>query len=131
MDQYVLSAMLIELKRLFNKFSDVSTLTEQLASAVDHGDEVSVQVILSMRQEPLTDLANIQESIQTQLHSLSEEDAIYMNTLLSGGAPSTPEEKKLTDQLAMNARLLERITQLDKRISLKIGGSKSYYNKYR
>lgn len=126
----ILSA-LVQQKKLFSKLTDVATLTEQLAEAVGRSDEVSVQVVLSMRQEPLMHLVEIENGVRSGLLALTEEDAIEMSALLGGGAPTSPLEQKLADQIAMNARLLERITALDKRISLKMGGSESYYNKYR
>lgn len=130
MEQAILSALAQQKKR-FAKLTDAATLTEQLADAADRNDEVSVQVVLSMRQEPLMHLAEIDKSIRSGLLTLPEEEAIRMHALLGGCAAESPAEQKLTDQIAMNARLLARIRTLDERISRKMGGSESYYAKYR
>lgn len=123
--------VLVQQKKLFHKLTDVCILTEQLAEAVDRKDEVSVQMVLSMREEPLLHLMEIEDGIRSGLLTLPENDAIYMSALLHGAAPQSPLETQLSEQIAMNTRLLERVTALDKRISLKLGGKESYYNKYR
>ena len=131
MEQNILLSALIQQKKIFALLTETAALTEQLAGAVDRDDEVSVQVVLSMRQEPLTHLSEMQNGIRSSLLTLAEEDAIALSALLSGGTPASPAEQPLADQVAANARLLERISTLDRRISLKVGGSESYYNKYR
>lgn len=132
MEQNTLRNALIAEKKRFDKLSAVRDLTAQLAEAVDRRDEVSVQMLLSMREEPLTHLAEIHESRRMQLPELSEETAIRLTGLLNGTVQAAnPLEEQLSAQVSMNHRLMIRITDLDKRISLKLGGSQSYYNKYR
>ena len=130
MEKIILNA-LIQQKKRFSTLTDISTMTEQLAEALDRSDEVSVQVLLSMRQEPLSHLEEIQNNLRRDLHALPEEEAIYLHTLLGGGPAKTPIEQQLADQVATNMRVLQRITALDQRISITMGGSESYYTKYR
>ncbi len=109
------------------KLQEIEDFTIQLASAFDRRDEVSVKMLLSMRQEPILRIEEIEEEIQTWLLSLSEEDAIRCRELFEGGEPSNPGERLLSGQVELNRKLLERIVSLDKRLSVRVGGNRSFY----
>lgn len=118
-------------KRQFLLLTEVSDLTEQLAQAVDRVDQVSVKMVLSMRQEPCTRLQETEDTIQAKLLSLPEEDAIRMSELLNGAQAESQREEALCWQVAQNRRILEKLTETDRRVSLRLGGKGSFYKKYR
>lgn len=113
------------------KLMEVSELTEQLAQAVERRDQVSVRMVLSMRQEPIRQAAELDEYIRRYLLSLPQEDAARLNGLLEGGEPETEAEKPLASLAAQARRLLERIRAMDKATSVRLGGSRSFYRKFR
>lgn len=131
MDGHVLEEMVLKTRRLYIKLTEFEDLTRQLAEAADRRDEVSVQMLLNMRGEPAQQLWEIDQQLRQYVLSLPEEDAIRAKELLEGGSQQKPEEAMLCAQVAQNRRLLSRCQELDKHISLRMGGKRSYYNKFR
>ncbi|MEG1683671.1 MAG: hypothetical protein RR295_07565 [Oscillospiraceae bacterium] len=125
MDATVLMDFLVLEKKLYGKLNEVSELTRQLAEAVDRQDSVSVRLLLSMRQEPICGLQEIQANLE--LSQIGLEDAPHMGALLGGAEAATAAEQPLVEQIATNRGLLERLVELDRRVSLKLGGEDSVY----
>lgn len=111
--------------------TEICSLTEQLSRAAERKDPVSVKMLLSMRQESLLQIKAIDESIREHLNSLPEEDAISIGALLNGAPAQSPEDQPLCGQIAQNNRLLQRTLDLDMQISKRLGGRRSFYEKYR
>ncbi len=131
MKPFELNEMLQQKRKQMLRLNEVSDLTSQLAQAFDRKDEVSVKMLLSMRQEPILRLEEIEEEIRDRLASLPEESAIRIAELLNGAEPETPAEDALSAQVEKNRRLLERIVSLDKVISARVGGRHSFYETFR
>ena len=106
------------------RLMEVQDLTEQLRQAVERRDQVSVRVLLSMREPPIRQLQEIEEGIQSYLLTLPEEDAIR------GGALETSEEEALSEQQMIYRRALEKTVAADRRVSEGLGGKRSFYKKY-
>ena len=113
------------------KLVEVDDATRQIAEAVERGDTVAVQMLLGEREAPLIAIREIEEGIRAYLPTLPEEEAIRMNALLRGAEPETEEEKPLAEQGTQFHRLLESVTAMDKRMSLRLGGNKSFYKMFR
>lgn len=110
---------------------EIHSLTEQLSKAAERSDPISVKMLLSMRQESLLQTNAIDDRIRERLYSLPEEDAICLGALLNGASAKSPEEQSLCEQVAQNNRLLQRTLNLDKQVSKRLGGRRSFYDKYR
>lgn len=123
--------LLIKKKQQYVKLIELSDITKQLADAVDRKDEVSVKIMLSMRQAPLLELMETETWIKDSLQDLPEEEAIRIGEILAGAEASSPEEKALCDKISQNKRLLGSISEMDKRISEKIDKRRSFYNTFR
>ncbi len=113
------------------KLTDASDLTVQLAEAVERRDQVSVSMLLNMRGEPLRQAEELDARMREALLKLPEEEAIRYHELLQGQPAQTPEEEPLAQQVAQNRRILEKLRELDRRTSLKLGGRSSFYRKFR
>jgi|GEM_PF-1014350 len=124
--QILLQQKLREMREL----TELSTLTAELARAIDRKDDVSIKLTLAMRQEPLLRLEEIRRLIERWLTSLPEEKAIHMAELLNGGETEIPEEKPLQQQILANYRMAAKIQELDQRISLRTIGRRSFYHTY-
>ncbi|NCC66734.1 MAG: hypothetical protein EOM14_00880 [Clostridia bacterium] len=131
MDSVILEQLLIKKRQQYVKLIELSDITKQLADAVDRKDEVSVKIMLSMRQAPLLELMETETWIKDALQALPEEEAIRMGELLAGAEASSPEEKALCDKISQNKRLLGSISEMDRRISEKIDKKRSFYNTFR
>ena len=136
MDMEFVESLRQSKRKAYMKLDELFDLTEQLAQAVDRRDEVSSKMLLGMRQQPLLDLQEIEETVRQGVLSQPEEDARRLSILLQGeppteGEPENESEKALRELCERSRRQLDRIAQLDRRISLGMGGKRSYYNNIR
>ena len=106
----LLDLQVLERKK-YNLLNDVMDLSQQLATAMDRNDQVSVRMLVAMRQDPLTQLEEVKHNLSRRLLEFS------------------PREQAVADQSNVNRRLLERIIELDRRLNHRLTGDKSYYKK--
>lgn len=114
---------LVQMKRMGNLFNEVEDLTQQMAQAIDRNDQVSVQMLLAMREEPLEKLQAADRAVREQLEAVPEE-AKELAALLNGGPPSQPGERTqqmLCEQVAANRRRLKQIMELDDLLGQRLG----------
>lgn len=123
----LLDAM-VQVKRLGNLLHEILDLSSQLAEAVDREDEVSVRMLLAMRQEPIEKLKAADTALREQKKRLPEEDGQRLGELLNGGPGSTPGERRLAELVASNRRLMKRVEGLDQAINRKLAREKSVYS---
>ena len=124
MDIFVLT------KRIGNLFNDVEDISNQLAEAIDRRDEVSMQMIVAMRYEPIQKLTIADRAIREQLEALGDsEDAVRIRAILNGdeSAARGETERAIAQQAASNIRLQKRVMEQDKILNRKIAGDKSIY----
>ena len=117
----------VQEKRRYALLSELFDLTKQLAEAVDPNDEVTIQMLLSMREGPLAQMRQVEENLTRQRSSLSEEDGRRLAELLSGAQAQRQEENALSGQVGTNRRLLGQLVELDKRVNKKVTREKSVY----
>lgn len=131
METAVLLDAHVQLKRIYNLFTEILDLSRQLAEAVDRNDGVSMRLLISMRQEPIEKLGVARQSLEQQQASLSPEDSQHLADLLKGAPAMDSTEKPLAEQVASNSRLLQQVVALDKTISLKLARENSFYSQSR
>ena len=124
----LLDLQVLERKK-YNLLNDVMDLSQQLATAMDRNDQVSVRMLVAMRQDPLTQLEEVKHNLSRRLLEVSPDDQDLAHRLLQGEAGSSPREQAVADQSNVNRRLLERIIELDRRLNHRLTGDKSYYKK--
>jgi len=117
----------VQEKRRYALLSELFDLTKQLAEAVDRDDEIATRMLLSMREEPLEKMRQVEENLTRQRASLSEEDGRLLGELLSGAQARQAEENALSEQVGTNRRLLSQLVELDKRVNKKVTGEESIY----
>ena len=117
----------VQEKRRYALLSELFDLTKQLAEAVDRNDEVTIQMLLSMREGPLAQMRQVEENLTRQRSSLSEEDGRRLAELLSGAQAQRQEENALSGQVGTNRRLLGQLVELDKRVNKKVTREKTVY----
>ena len=131
MDVRVLDELFLKERLLYVKLAEFEDLTRQLAEAIDRRDEISVQMLLNMRAEPANQLQEADRQLRSRLLELPEEDSIRAREILEGGEQHGSEEAALCGQVKQNQRLLQRCREMDKQVSIRMGGNKSFYKKYR
>lgn len=131
MGQQDLALLLQWKKKQFLKFNEVLSVTEQMVESMERNDKFSVSMLLSMREDPVRQAQEIQDQIGEYLLQMPEPDAIRANELLTGAENGQGMESALCNQVAQNRRLLDRIIRLDKFISQRLGGNRSFYATFR
>jgi len=114
-------------RKKYNYLSETMDLTEQLGEALDRNDQVSVKMLLAMRQDPIRCLSELRSTVEERRQALNEEDRARVSALLAGEPPRSGEEQAFQQQTAVVSRLLERVVELDRRISLRVAGKSSFY----
>lgn len=131
MDARTLEELFLKERLLYVKLTEFEGLTRQLAEALDRRDEVSVQMLLNMRGEPAHQMYEADQQLRGHLLQLPEDDAIRAREILEGGEQQSPEEAALCGQVKQNRRLLQRCKEIDKQVSMRMGGQRSFYKKFR
>lgn len=116
-------------RKKYNYLNETLDLTQQIGSALDHNDQISLKMLLAMRQEPIMYLEELKQTIQARRQDLPPEDHDRVQALLSGASPRTQEENTFVQQAATVIRLLQRVIELDRAVNLRLTGSSSIYNK--
>lgn len=116
-------------RKKYNFLGEVEDLTQQLAQALDRNDQVAVRMLLAMRQEPVLHLEEIDSVGKVRREALASEDRARVSDLLKGGEPRSNEERIFQEQAQKAHRLLERVVEADRRVSLRMAGENSFYRK--
>lgn len=117
----------VQMKRMYNALSEALELTRQLAEAMDRDDQVSMQMLISMREEPVKVIRQVSLALDQQRDSMGEADQFRFSQLLKGEPPGTPEEEPLARQVGANRRVLRQVQELDKILNLRLAREKSIY----
>lgn len=112
-------------KRRYQLLTETYELTVQLSEAIDRMDRASVAMLLSMRQEPILGMQEIDRNLETLAGRIADDERRTSVLALLKGEPPTESsgewEKKLAAQIAQNKRLLARLVQIDQRQNQRIG----------
>ena len=114
-------------RKKYNLLSEVMDLSRQLGEVMDRNDDVSVRLMLAMRQEPLLKLQELKHVTDIKRNELSPEDRERVSALDRGADPQGEEETTYRNQASSARRLLERIVELDERLNRRMGGKDSFY----
>ena len=117
----------VQLKRIYTALNETYDLTRQLEEAVDRNDQVTVQMLVAMRQEPVEKLRRGQQVLDQLKAALPQEAQGPMEALLKGSGTPAPEEAALANQAAINQRLLKQLVDLDRIVNRKVTREKSIY----
>ena len=114
-------------RKKYNLLSEVMDLSKQLGEVMDRNDDVSIRMLIAMRQEPLLKLQELKHAADLKKEDLSPEDLERVSALDQGAAPRGEEETTYQNQAGSARRLLERIVELDERLNRRLSGKDSFY----
>ena len=114
-------------RKKYNLLSEVMDVSGQMGEALDRNDDVSVRMLVAMRQEPILRLEELQQAAAARLESLSPEDRERVRALKEGAGSLGAEEETYSVQAGSTRRLLERVLELDQRLSRRLAGDNSFY----
>ena len=131
MDEKTVMDALVQMKRIGNLLNELWDLTQQLGQSIDRNDQVSTQMLIAMREEPLGKLQAADQALRDQLEALPNRDtARQLASMLNGGQPvelSQQTQVMLCEQVASNNRRLKQIMALDKALNQRLGRENSAY----
>ncbi len=123
---------LVQMKRTGNLLNELWDLTQQLGESIDRNDQVSIQMLIAMREEPLGKIQAADQALRDQLEALPDrEDARQLAAMLNGGPPADPAQRPqqmLCDQVGANKRRLKQITELDRILNQRLARGNSAYH---
>ena len=117
----------VQLKRSYSALNEALDLTRQLADAVDRDDQVSMRMLISMRQEPTDKMAAAYQALAQQRRAVPEADAERLAALLKGAEADGAEEAPLAAQVGVNQRVLTQLVDLDRVVNRKLAREKTIY----
>lgn len=117
----------VQLKRLYTSINEALDVSRQLAEAVDRDDQVAIQMLVAMRQEPVEKMVHAKRTLELQQDALPEADGARLRALLKGAAAEDPGEEAFVKQVGMNDRLLRQLCDLDRVLNKKLTRDKSIY----
>ncbi len=132
MEEKAVMDALVQMKRTGNLLNELWDLTQQLGQSIDRNDQVSTQMLIALREEPLGKLQAADQALREQLEALPDrEGARQLASMLNGGPPADPAQKPqqlLCDQVASNNRRLKQVMELDRVLNQRLGREKSAYH---
>ena len=114
-------------RKKYNLLTEAMDLTRQLGEALDRNDDVSLRMLISMRQEPILQLEEVKKAAALRREGLSPEELERVSALAAGASPREGEEGAYFEEAGRCRRLLERLLELDRRLSLRLAGENSFY----
>ena len=117
----------VQAKRIYNLLNEVMDVSRQMAEAMDRNDQVAIQMLVSMREEPIHKLRQARRVLKEQREALEPETARRLTQLLNGAEAKTEAEAPLAAQVGANRRLLAQILELDQVLNRKMTREKSVY----
>ncbi len=117
----------VQAKRIYNLLNEVMDVSRQMAEAMDRDDQVAIQMLVSMREEPVHRLRQARRALKEQRDALEPEEALRLTQLLNGAEAKTEAEAPLAAQIGANRRLLEQVLELDRVLNRKLTREKSIY----
>ena len=108
--------LLVQLKKRHSLLIQIDDLTQQMSDALNRDDEVSFQMLLSMRQEPILYLKESDKILLNLKSELSQNIVKRWQELENNAEPIGQEETLFKQQINQNRRLLERLVPFDNRI---------------
>lgn len=123
---------LVQMKRTGNLLNEMEDLTQQIGESIDRNDQVSLQMLIGMREEPLAKLQAADQALREQLEDLADRyEAAQLASMLNGGPPADPgvrSQQMLCEQVASNNRHLKRIMEMDQRLSQRLSQGNSAHS---
>jgi hypothetical protein len=126
MKQEMLLDALVQAKRMAGLLNEVLDYSQQLGEALNRNDQVSMRLVLSMREEPIAKLKLADRALMRQRDAMPEgEEKKRFISLLNGEPSDDPQENMLATRMEANKKLLARVVEIDKVLNRKIAREKS------
>ena len=79
----------VQVKRIYNLLNEIMDVSRQMAEAMDRDDQVAIQMLVSMREDPVRKLRVVRQALEEQRDALDPEPARRLSQLLNGAEAET------------------------------------------
>ena len=131
MNEKTVMDALVQMKRTGNLLNELWDLTQQLGQSIDRNDQVTTQMIVNMREDPLGKLQDADQALRDQIETMTDQtSAAQLASMLNGGLPAQEDSKaqqQLCSQVGANQRRLKQVMDLDRVLNQRMARDKSVY----
>lgn len=130
MEEGIILELLKQYQKQYRIALELERITKELEQAVRGNDQVSIRLILDMRQDAITQMQDSRCSAAVFMDRLSVSQRYYIEELLKasgGGEPENGSEEKLKETGRIIKSALRKTIEIDRRINLRIAEKKSFY----
>lgn len=130
-DSNELEELLIQhLQKEYNLCSEIEDMTKELAEAMDRDDQVSIGMVLKMRGQTMAEADKAAKERELLLNAGGERKERLLKLAACQEVPDMTEIEERILRLFKSRRLvLERTAGLDRRVSTRLAGEKSFYSR--
>lgn len=109
--------LLVQLRKRYTALTETYDLTVQMGEALDRNDRTSFSMLLSMRQEPVLRLQELDANIRRIVEIDAPDIEARWKALVAGEAPQDADEQMVANQMQQNKRMIDRLVPIDSRIN--------------
>ena len=119
-----------KLQRNYGSLNEIQKTTQEMQDALSRNDRVSMEMLISMRQEEIERAADCDRDIRYLLSILEPDKREQVRGWLNEGTAKEAdgfEAVKISEIASSVKKVLERTIQVDKQMSQRVAGKDSYY----
>ena len=109
--------LLVQLRKRYTALTETYDLTVQMGEALDRNDRTSFSMLLSMRQEPVLRMQELDGNIRRIVETDAPDIAVRWQALVAGDTPRDADEQMVVNQMQQNKRVIDRLVPIDRRIN--------------
>lgn len=109
--------LLVQLRKRYTALTETYDLTVQMGEALDRNDRTSFSMLLSMRQEPVLRMQELDGNIQRIVETDAPDIEVRWQALVAGDTPRDADEQMVVNQMQQNKRVIDRLVPIDSRIN--------------
>lgn len=119
-----------KLQKKYGSLNEILKTTQEMQEALSRNDRVSMEMLISMRQEEIEFAAGYDQDIRYLLSVLEPAEQEQVREWLNEGTATESdgfEAMKISEISNSIRKMLERTLQLDRMMSQRVAGKDSYY----
>ena len=109
--------LLVQLRKRYTALTETYDLTVQMGEALDRNDRTSFSMLLSMRQEPVLRMQELDGNIRRIVETDAPDIEVRWQALVAGDTPRDADEQMVANQMQQNKRVIDRLVPIDSRIN--------------
>lgn len=129
-EQGIYVEIMKKLQRKYGSLNEIQKTTQEMQDALSRNDRVSMEMLISMRQEEIERAADCDRDIRYLLSILEPDKRERVRGWLNEGTAKEAdgfEAVKISEIASSVKKVLERTIQVDKQMSQRVAGKDSYY----